>query len=291
MSHTVKLAALVLALAASVAGAEETKKADPVAHAWQIIDEATKSGDAAKRREIATAASLGGPREKVFAYLGAAISDKELEVRLAACASLASLKDKRSLTPLRRGLADPTPEVAFCSAQALWLLGDPAGREVLLAVLGGGTATGSSYVSKQSHEAMSTLKSPRGLFSAAARVGVMVAPVPGLGVGIASVQGLTKDQSASGRAMAALAFAGATDAESLQALRAALKDKDVAVRAAAVHALALRNDPKVLPDLAPLLDDDKDAVRLRAAVAYLRLMQVKQEGKARRGRTGAGGGR
>lgn len=281
MRHGIKLTTAVLALAGTLAWAGEAKKADPVAHAWQIIDEATKSSDAAKRREIVTAASLGGPREKVFAYLGAAVSDKELEVRLAACASLASLKDKRSIPPLKRALEDPTPEMAFCSAQALWLLGDPAGREVLLSVLGGGKATGSSYASKQKSEAMSTLKSPKGLFSTVARVGVAVAPVPGLGVGIASVQGLTKDQSASGRALAALAFSSATDAESLEALRAALKDKDVAVRAAAVHALALRNDPKALPDLAPLLDDDKDPVRFRAAVAYLRLTQVKQEGKAR----------
>ena len=105
-----KYAVVMLSLLATMALAEETKKPDPVTHAWQVIDEASKSGDAAKRREMVTAASLGGPRDKVFAFLGAAVSDKELEVRLAACASLASLKDKRSIPPLRRALADPTPE-------------------------------------------------------------------------------------------------------------------------------------------------------------------------------------
>jgi HEAT repeat protein len=107
------------------------------------------------------------------------------------------------------------------------------------------------------------------------------APVPGLGEGIASMQGILTDSGVSGRASAALLLSADRDPATLEALKEALKDSDASVRAAAVHSLSLRNDPSLKPVLAPLLADPKETVRLRAASGYLRLSAIQAKSRAR----------
>jgi HEAT repeat protein len=109
------------------------------------------------------------------------------------------------------------------------------------------------------------------------------APVPYLGLGVASMQALLNDPEVSSRATAALMLAHEKDQATLDALRNALNDKDWSVRAAAVHALALRRDPRLRTDVEALLGDENQAVRLRAAAGYLRVT-------ARQGRTSGSAG-
>src|ERR1700688_2225636 len=90
------------------------------------------------------------------------------------------------------------------------------------------------------------------LFMFAVKTGANFAPVPGVGAGISSLQGILSDPSVSGRAATALLLSADKSPEVLQALRDALADSDGSVRAAAVHALALRNDPALEADLVPL---------------------------------------
>ena len=92
-----------------------------------------------------------------------------------------------------------------------------------------------------------------------------MAPVPGLGAGVSSMQALLSDPSVSGRATAALLLEKEKDPQTLAALKEALQDKDWSVRAAAVHALVLRDQPAFQADIVPLLDDKTEGVRLRAA--------------------------
>jgi HEAT repeat protein len=105
--------------------------------------------------------------------------------------------------------------------------------------------------------------------------GIRMAPIPGVGEGVSSLQGILSDPSVSGRAATALLLSNDKTPEVLTALRDALGDKDWSVRAAAVHALALRNDPALRRDLIPLMDDKKEAVRLRAAAGCLRLESLR----------------
>jgi len=250
---------------------------EPVAYSWQIIDEAINNHDPDKRRAIVVAASLGGPYDKVFAFLGEALKDKKVSVRLAACASLASFKDQRALDSLKEALKDPVPEIFFCAAQGLFALGDPTGEKVLLEVLEKEKGISSSFLSAGQRQAMSAFNSRRAFFATIFRLGIRFAPVPGLAMGYSSMMELTSDHKASGQSLAAMDLAHATDPESLKALIEALKDKSPIVRAAAVHSLAMRNDPSVRSDLVPLLDDKDIAVRDRAAVAYLRLDHVAKQ--------------
>src|SRR4051794_36554877 len=81
---------------------------------------------------------------------------------------------------------------------------------------------------------------------------------------------------ASARASVVLILENEKDAETRNAIRAALSDKEWSVRAAAVHALAIRNDPAMKEDFVPLFDDKKDAVRSRAAAGYVRLVLIEK---------------
>ncbi len=258
---------------------KEIPETDPVKRAWQIIDEGIENKDPDKRREIVVAASLGGPNEKVFTFLIKALDDKKIPVRVAACSSLASLKDQGAVEPLKTALRDPVPEVFFCAAQALWALGDPSGEKVLLEVLAGEKGTASGYLTAHQRKAMAAFNSKKRFLSTIFHLGIRFAPVPGLSMGYSTMQELMMDHKAGGQAHAALAFAHGSDPESLQALRHALQDKSPIVRAAAVHSLALRNNPSVKDDLIPLMGDKSIRVQNLAAVAYLRLNYIEKEAK------------
>ena len=249
---------------------------DPVAYSWKIVDEAIQSHDPSKRREIVVAASLGGPYDKVFAFLTKAMKDEKVEVRLAACASLASYKDPRSIPPLKVALDDKVPEIVFCAAQALWAMDQPEGEKVLLGILAKDKGISSSYLSAHQRQVMSTFDNKKIFFGTIFRLGIRFAPVPGLAMGFTSMEQLMKDHKAGGQAMAAIDLSHASDPESLKLLVEALKDKSPIVRAAAIHALAMRSDPSVRAELVPLLDDKATTVSFRAAVAYLRLDHIEK---------------
>jgi HEAT repeat protein len=209
------------------------------------------------------------------------LQDPDLEVRLATITSLMDLRPKNLAITLKTALADPTPEVSFAAAKALWTMGDPAGKQVLLAVLGGEVKTTSGFFTKQKRDALRMIHTPKTMFLFALKQGVGFAPVPGLGTGVSSMQGILSDSGVSGRTSAALLLGRDTGVDTSDALRQALIDKDWSVRAAAVHSLALRNSRSVERDLIPMLDDNKEGVRLRAAAAIIRLEGLSTRAKAR----------
>jgi HEAT repeat protein len=199
------------------------------------------------------------------------LDDKDVEVRLATITSLVDLNSTRTVPALQKALDSDVPEVSFAAAKALLTLDVPAGREALLSVLSGETKASSGFITKKKRDALRMLHTPKTMFLFALQQGANFAPVPGLGAGVSSLQGILSDPGVSGRAATALLLSGDKSPEVLQALQDALADPDWSVRAAAVHSIALRNDPTLMADLAPLLDDKKEAVRVRAAAGYLRL--------------------
>ena len=240
-----------------------------------LLNDALADKNPDTRKQAVQALSLASLREPYLGEVKAALDDKDVEVRLAAITSLVDLKNKNTAAALRKALNDDVPEVSFAAAKALFTLNDPAGRDALVAVLSGETKTASGFLTKQKRDALRMLHTPRTLFTFAMMQGVRMAPVPGVGEGVSSLQGILSDPSVSGRAATALMLSNDKTPEVLTALRDALTDKDWSVRAAAVHALALRNNPALKPDLAPLIDDKKEAVRLRAAAACLRLEAIR----------------
>jgi HEAT repeat protein len=233
----------------------------------EILQQALEDKNPQTRKQAVLALSLLGTQ--YLSSLKEMLHDNDVDVRLAAVASITEVKGPQALEALRDALNDDVPEVSFAAAKALWGVRDDAGRQALLAILGGETKTSSNFLSKQKREALRTLRSRRALLLFAMHRSIGFAPVPYLGVGVASMQALLNDPSVSGRATAALMLAHERDQATLDALRDALTDEDWSVRASAVHALALRRAPRLKTDLAPLLDDENQAVRLRAAAGYL----------------------
>jgi HEAT repeat protein len=118
------------------------------------------------------------------------------------------------------------------------------------------------------------MHTPRTTFLFAVQQGAGFIPFPGVGEGVASMQGILASSGVLGRASAALLLGADRDPATIEALKDALSDKDSSVRAAAVHSISLRNDPALKRELEPLLQDGNEAVRLRAAAGYLRLSAI-----------------
>ena len=231
------------------------------------------------RKQATIALSLVGSREPYPTTIESRLGDKDVEVRLAAVASLLDLKNDRTAAALRKALDDEVPEVSFAAARALYTMNNPDGKEALLSVLSGEAKTSSGFFAKQKRDAMRMMHTPRTAFLFALRQGATFAPVPGLGAGVSSMQALLSDPGVSGRAATALLLGKEKDEPTLAALRESLTDKDWSVRAAAVHSLALQNNPAFESDIKPLLEDKSEPVRLRAAAGYLRLEMIKKEPK------------
>lgn len=250
--------------------------------ARNALDAALKDKNPDTRKEAVVALSLAGTGDPYAGWLEEMLNDKDVQVRVATVSGLVDLKTTRAIAGLHKALKDEVPEVSFVAAKALWQLNDREGKEALLSVLGGETKTSSSFITKQKRDAMRMMHTPKPMFLFAFKTGMGFMPVPGLGTGISSMQGLLSDPGVSGRATAALLLSRDKDRDTVIALKDALMDRDWSVRAAAVHALALRNDPSLQPDFANLFDDKKEAVRLRAAAGYVRLETVKRKSPARR---------
>jgi HEAT repeat protein len=243
--------------------------------ARSLLDSSLKDKNPDTRKHAVQALGLVSPQEPFLSQLEAMLDDKDVEVRLAVITSLVDLKNKRTVPALLKALDSDVLEVSFAAAKALWTLNDPAGREALVSVLGGETKTSSRFITRQKRDARRVLHTPKTFFMFALQQGASFAPVPGLGAGVSSLQGILSDPSVSGRAAAALLLGTDKSPDVLPALQDALADSDWSVRAAAVHAIALRNDSALETDLVPLLEDKKEAVRVRAAAGYLRLEAIK----------------
>jgi HEAT repeat protein len=248
--------------------------ASPQARARTILEKALDDKNPDTRKLAVIALSLAPSREPFMSWLESKLEDKDVEVRVAAIATLVDMKSKRTFPKLRNTLDDRVPEVSFAAAKALFALHDPTGEKALLSVLRGESRTSSGYFSKQLRDTMRMMHTPKSLFLFAIRQGVGFVPVPGLGEGVSSVEALLSDPEASGQATAALLLGRHKDKSTLEALRKGLLDNSWTVRAAAVHALALWDEPALQRYIVPLLDDSKQAVRLRAAAGLLRLKAI-----------------
>jgi HEAT repeat protein len=280
MRATNKLRVIVPVLALSALAAHGSPVTD--AQCTEILQRALEAKNPETRKQAVVALSLASSQGPLFDQLEKMLDDKDVEVRQAVVESLSEVRTKSATAALHKALQDDVPEVSFSAAKALWSRHDPAGRTALLAVLSGESKTSSSFFSKQKRDALRMMHTPRTTFLFALRQGAGFAPVPGLGEGIASMQGILTDSGVSGRASAALLLGADREPATLEALKDALVDTNASVRAAAVHSLCMRNDPALKKALEPLLEDPKEPVRLRAAAGYLRLTAIQEKARNRK---------
>jgi len=268
-----------LALSAAVllplSGYAQTRHEPDADAARSTLEKAMRSKNPETRKQAVQSMALLAGDEEFDSRLGSMLTDKDVNVRVAAVNSMMMSSSDRTAAALQQVLNDPAPEVSFAAAKALYTLNDPAGKDALMAVLNGDRKSSSSIAAERKREAMRMLHQPGRLTVFAATKSVWLAPVPGLGFGVSSLQSALTDKRESGRATTAMLLATDEDPNVSAALRKALGDKDAKVRSAAVEAIALRNDPAMQSDVAPLLEDKNEHVRLWAASCYLRMDWIK----------------
>jgi len=251
-----------------------TKPADTMQRCRSMLNDAIHDKNPDSRKAAAEALSLVGVKDNALESLAPMLDDHDVTVRVAVVVTLGDFKDRRALPLLRKALQDPVPEVDFAAAKVLYQLHDPAGEQFLLDVVSGESKATSSYLSKERRGALHMLHTPTKLFTFIGLQAVGFAPVPGLGYGLSSAQGILTDPDSSARAASLLLLGTSHDPTLADAVGSALSDKEWSVRAAAVHLAAIHPFPQFREKLVPLLDDKKEAVRERAAAAYIRLKQV-----------------
>ncbi len=244
---------------------------DTIPRCWNMLNSAVHDRNPDVRKDAAEALSLAPTSGGILRLLESMLGDRDVAVRIAAAATLGDFKDRRAVPLLRKALADPVPEVDFAAAKVLYQVHDPEGTRFLLAVVAGKSSASSSYLSKEKRSALRMLHTPTKLFMFAAMQAVGLAPVPGLGMGVSSAQGILSSPESSARASALLLIARSQDPALEDAVGSAMSAKEWSVRAAAAHVAATHPFPALRRKLVPLLEDKKSAVRLRAAAAYIRL--------------------
>jgi HEAT repeat protein len=249
------------------------KPIDLVKRSRDILSDDAVDHNPDVRKGVAEALSLVGVRDVAVDLLGPMLDDHDVTVRVAVVNTLGDLKENKSFVVplLKKALEDPVPEVDFAAAKVLYQLHDPAGTEFLLEVVSKESKASSSYLSKEKRGALRLLHTPTKLFTTIAIEAAGFAPVPGLGFGLSSAQGILSDPDSSARAASLLLVGNSSDPGLKAVVEAAFTDKEWSVRAAAAHVAAMHPFPEMRGSLVPLLDDKKDAVQVRAAAAYLRL--------------------
>jgi HEAT repeat protein len=244
----------------------------PVDHAFEILNRGLHDGNPAKRVQAVAAMGIMRPQPKSVALVESAFEDKDYSVRQAACVALEQMKSKESIGKLHEALNDKANEVVFAAAKALYSMGDPTGREVLVAVLLGDQADSSNFFASSIHDMKAKMHDPKGLVLIGVKegAGAFLGPAS---MGIPVAEGLLKDSNASGKTVAVALLAKDTQTETLKAIRQALGDKNWTVRAAAARTLALSDKTDAFDEIASLMDDKKEEVQYSAAAAVIRLKQ------------------
>jgi HEAT repeat protein len=243
----------------------------PVQKAYDTLTEALQDTNPARRVEALIAMGVIRPDAKSVTLVEGMLSDKDYGTRQAACSTLGEMKSRASIPKLQDALEDKSPEVVFAAARALYAMGDPGGRAVLIAVLTGDRPDSSGLITSSLRDAKLKLHDPKSLILIGVNQGAGFLGPFGVGVPIAEM--LMKDKEASGKTAAILLLSTDSTEASKHAIQTALSDKNWTVRAAAARAAASRDITAFTDEVIALEDDKREEVRYTAAAAAIRLKQ------------------
>jgi HEAT repeat protein len=207
----------------------QTKPANTVQRCQSMLAEAAQDKNPDIRKRAAEALSLVGVKDNALQSLAPMLDDHDVSVRIAVVITLGDFKDNRTLPLLKKALQDPVSEVDFAAAKVLYQLHDPDGVQFLLAVVSGESKATSSFLSKEKRSALRLLHTPTKLFTTVAIGAAGFAPVPGLGLGLSSAQGILSDPDSSARAASLLLIEDTHDPALTDAVGSALSDKEWSV--------------------------------------------------------------
>ena len=112
--------------------------AQPEKTAWDVLKSGLTDTNPLNRRQAVTATgSIGLDPEAIRLVEAAMKSDTDLLIRATAAAELGEMKSRNSIPALKAALDDPSGEVGFAAAKALWDMGDKTGRGFIEDVVAG----------------------------------------------------------------------------------------------------------------------------------------------------------
>jgi HEAT repeat protein len=208
-----------------------------------ILNDAALDRNPDGRKGAAEALSLVGLKDNALLVLAQMLDDHDVSVRIAVVVTLGDFKDNRALPLLKKALQDPVPEVDFAAAQVLYHLHDPEGVKFLLEVVSKESKASSSYLSNEKRSALRMLHTPTKLFIYIGIEAAGFAPVPGLGFGLSSPQGVLSAPDSPARAAPLLLIGASRDPTLADAVGSALSDNEWSVRAVAAHLVAMHPFP------------------------------------------------
>ena len=171
--------------------------------AWDVLDRAVHSGNPDHRLQaLAAIATIPNSDEQAVKAAESLLhDDKDAQVRAAAATALGEMKATQAAPALKAALND-TGEVAFAAAKALVNMGDPAGRETLVAIIAGDRSDSPGVLTNAVREARKKMRHPEGLLLMGSEdaTGAMFGPAS---MGIVAVKDAFKLRGVSGRAAAA----------------------------------------------------------------------------------------
>jgi HEAT repeat protein len=245
----------------------------PASNAWSILNASLHDDAEHRRQALAAVATISGNNSEAVKAALAALHDKDSLVRQSAALALGQMKATDAVPALKAALDDTGP-VSFAAAKALTEIGDPSGREILIAVLEGdrkGTAPGP--VSKAIDKGRTKLHHPGELVLMGAQdaTGAMFGPASFAIPAVKDALEL-RSKGAPGRAAAAAYLARDPDPYAITLLEWALADDNQFVRLEAAKALGQRGNSGSIPKLQALLDDPHNIVRDFASASIVRIM-------------------
>jgi HEAT repeat protein len=241
---------------------------------WKTIDASLSEGGDHRREALAAIATMAAPDPEAVRRAEGSLRDNDPLVRQTAALVLGELKSVSSIPKLQE-LLDDKGEVAFAAAKALAALGDPSGRDFLIAVLAGehkGTAPG--MVTNAMRKAKGELHHPEQMMFMGAQdaTGAMFGPVSMVLPAVKDSVDL-KSKGAPGRAAAAAYLAKDPDPYAVPLLEWGLEDDNQFVRIEAAKGLGQRGNSGSLAKLQLVLGDSHNYVRVMAAAAMIRIAE------------------
>lgn len=246
-------------------------KENASATAWNMLEAGIASDKTRSRSDAVSALSVLNSHAKAISLIAGRLEDKDESIRVLAATSLGEMKARPAISALRKALDDPSVEVSFAAAQALWKMGDRSGRDIFYAVLNGERKTSPGLIQAKVRTAKQEMHDPKAL----ALIGINEASGAFLGpfsMGVSMLEEYAKNSSAPVQAVCAQLLAMDDSLQTTDELEDALWDKNWAVRAAAARALAKLNDRKAVKHLIVIMGSDpQESARLVAAAAIIRL--------------------
>src|SRR5208282_4903707 len=189
----------------------QTPPPDTVQRCLKLLNDAAYDRNPDGRKGAAEAISLMGLKDNALPLLALMLDDHDVSVRIAVVVTLGDFKDNQTLPLLKKALKDPVPEVDFAAAKVLYQLQDPEGVQFLLSVVNKKSKASSSYLSREKRRALRLLHTPTKLLITVGIGAASFAPVPGLGFGLSSAQGILTAPDSSARAASLLLIGSSRD--------------------------------------------------------------------------------